>query len=88
MYPASIGLIGSSCALLMQLSPAVLGLSRQCVVILTCCSGAVCCCAAMCAGDGLTVASDGRRVSSRVHRKPLEWYRNERMEYTRQHKSE
>jgi hypothetical protein len=31
---------------------------------------------------------DGRRVSSRVHRKPLEWYRNEYLEYSREHKSE
>jgi hypothetical protein len=26
-------------------------------------------------------------MSSRVHRKPLEWYRNEHVEYSRQHKS-
>lgn len=40
------------------------------------------------AGAGMTVTEDGRRVSSRIHRKPLEWYRNEHVEYTRQHKSE
>jgi hypothetical protein len=36
----------------------------------------------------MRMAEDGRRVSSRVHRKPLEWYRNEHVEYTRQHQSE
>lgn len=48
---------------------------------------AVLCRAVLVPGEGLTTLPDGRRVSSRVHRKPLEWYRNERLEYARQHKS-
>lgn len=47
-----------------------------------------CACVLVCTGAGMRVAEDGRRVSSRVHRKPLEWYRNEHVEYTRQHQSE
>jgi hypothetical protein len=48
----------------------------------------VLCCAVLSAGEGLRELADGRRVSSRVHRKPLEWYRNEYKEYSREHKSE
>ncbi|KAF6251643.1 Endonuclease/exonuclease/phosphatase [Scenedesmus sp. NREL 46B-D3] len=39
------------------------------------------------AGDGLQLAADGRRVSMRQRQKPMEFWRNERVEYARDHKS-
>lgn len=40
------------------------------------------------AGDGLQLGADGRRVSTRQRQKPMEFWRNERVEYARDHRSE
>ncbi|WIA12731.1 hypothetical protein OEZ85_006369 [Tetradesmus obliquus] len=39
------------------------------------------------AGDGLQLGADGRRVSTRQRQKPMEFWRNERVEYARDHRS-
>eukprot|EP00882_Tetradesmus_deserticola_P012751 GHRQ01013515.1.p1 GENE.GHRQ01013515.1~~GHRQ01013515.1.p1 ORF type:complete len:141 (+),score=70.65 GHRQ01013515.1:77-499(+) len=38
-------------------------------------------------GDGLQMAADGRRLSTRQRNKPMEFWRNERVEYARDHQS-
>jgi hypothetical protein len=45
-------------------------------------------CSLIPSGDGLVVDEDGMRRSQRARRAPLEYWRNEKVEYGRDHRSE